>query len=136
MKKQLLALVCLAIAATFSIAAEGHSAKEIKEDAARHRTLAAAHTAAVQCFERKSPAETCLAALKVSCSGLAVGKYCGLKQDAWGNAAKSFTQTAQAHQGAAVCVEAGKSEDVCMADLQSACKGLAIGKFCGMVHAH
>lgn len=136
MKKQLTTLFTIAMAATFSIAAENHSAKEIKEDVARHRTLAAAHTAAVQCFERKSTAETCLTTLKASCSGLAVGKYCGLKQDAWGNAAKSFTQTAQAHQGAAACIEAGKSENVCMTELQSACKGLAIGKFCGMVHAH
>ena len=136
MKKILLALFSLAIAATFSIAAEVHTEQQNKEDAARHRAMAAAHTAAVQCFEQKKPAETCQATLKASCSGLAVGKFCGLKQDAWGNAAKSFTQTAQAHQGAAACVEAGKSEDVCLAELQSACKGLAIGKFCGMVHVH
>ena len=136
MKKQILALVSLAMAATFSIAAEGHSAQEIKEDAARHRAMATAQSAVVQCLGNKGSAESCLATLKASCSGLAVGKFCGLKQDAWGNAAKSFTQTAQAHQGAAACVEAGKSEDVCLEELQSACKGLAIGKFCGMVHVH
>jgi hypothetical protein len=136
MKKQLLAFVSLAVAATFSIAAEGHSAQENKEDAARHRAMATAHSAAAQCLGSKSSPEACLATLKASCSGLAVGKFCGLKREAWGNAAKSLTQTTQAHQAAAACVEAGKSEDVCMADLQSACKGLAIGKFCGMVHAH
>jgi len=136
MKKQLIAFISLAIAATLSIAADGHSAQENKEDAARHRALAAAQSAGVQCLASKSSPEACLATLKASCSGLAVGKFCGLKQDAWGTAAKSPTQTAKAHQDAAACVEAGKPENVCMADLQSACKGLAIGKFCGMVHAH
>ena len=41
-----------------------------------------------------------------------------------------------AHEGAAKCLEAGKKEEVCMAELQTACKGLAIGKYCGMRHAH
>jgi hypothetical protein len=43
---------------------------------------------------------------------------------------------AAAHEAAAKCLESGKKEDVCYAELQSACKGLAIGKFCGMKHAH
>jgi uncharacterized protein YgiB involved in biofilm formation len=43
---------------------------------------------------------------------------------------------AAAHEGAAKCLESGKKEDVCNKDLQSACKGLAIGKFCGMKHEH
>lgn len=43
---------------------------------------------------------------------------------------------AAAHEGAAKCLESGKSEDVCTKDLQAACKGLAIGKFCGMKHGH
>jgi hypothetical protein len=43
---------------------------------------------------------------------------------------------AAAHEGAAKCLEAGKKEDVCNKELQVACKGLAIGKFCGMKHAH
>jgi hypothetical protein len=30
----------------------------------------------------------------------------------------------------------GKGEKVCLAELQKACKGLAIGKYCGMKHAH
>lgn len=136
MKKRLLALASLAIVATFSIAAEVHTAQHNKEDTARHRAMAAAHTAAVQCFEQKSPAETCLATLKAGCSGLAVGKYCGLKQDAWENPVKSLSQTAQAHLAAAACIEAGKPQETCLWDLQLACKGLAIGKYCGMVHAH
>ena len=43
---------------------------------------------------------------------------------------------AAAHQAAAQCLEAGKGEAVCMKELQAACKGLAIGKYCGMKHAH
>jgi hypothetical protein len=43
---------------------------------------------------------------------------------------------AVAHESAAKCLEAGKGEKVCLAELQSACKGLAIGKYCGMKHSH
>ena len=43
MKKQLLALVLTAVAATFSVAAEND--KETKEDIAKHRAMAAAHEA-------------------------------------------------------------------------------------------
>lgn len=43
---------------------------------------------------------------------------------------------AAAHEAAAKCLEAGKKEDVCNQELQAACKGLAIGKFCGMKHTH
>lgn len=43
---------------------------------------------------------------------------------------------AAAHEAAAKCLESGKKEDVCVKELQTACKGLAIGKFCGMKHEH
>jgi len=43
---------------------------------------------------------------------------------------------AVAHENAAKCLESAKSEDACMKELQVACKGLAIGKYCGMKHAH
>ena len=43
---------------------------------------------------------------------------------------------AAAHEAAANCLESGKKEDVCTKELQAACKGLAIGKTCGMKHAH
>jgi succinate dehydrogenase/fumarate reductase-like Fe-S protein len=43
---------------------------------------------------------------------------------------------AAAHEGAAKCLESGKKDDVCIKELQAACKGLAIGKFCGMKHEH
>ena len=43
---------------------------------------------------------------------------------------------AAAHEAAAKCLESGKKEEACHKDLQAACKGLAIGKFCGMKHEH
>jgi hypothetical protein len=43
---------------------------------------------------------------------------------------------AAAHEAAAKCLESGKKPDICLAQLQAACKGLAVGKYCGMKHAH
>jgi hypothetical protein len=43
---------------------------------------------------------------------------------------------AEAHLNAAKCFEAGKSEKECHAQLAKDCKGLAIGKYCGMKHRH
>jgi hypothetical protein len=43
---------------------------------------------------------------------------------------------AAAHEAAAKCLESGKKEEVCNKELLAACKGLAIGKFCGMKHEH
>lgn len=41
---------------------------------------------------------------------------------------------AAAHEAAARCLEAGKDEAACTADLARACKGIALGKHCGMRH--
>jgi hypothetical protein len=79
MKKNLLIAALLAGTA---FAASAHNDKEIKQDVARHRAMAAAH------------------------------------------------------EGAAKCLESGKNHDVCEKELQAACKGLAVGKYCGMKHAH
>ena len=43
---------------------------------------------------------------------------------------------AEAHLNAAKCFESGKSEKECHAQLAKDCKGLAIGKYCGMKHSH
>jgi uncharacterized membrane protein len=43
---------------------------------------------------------------------------------------------AVAHEGAAKCLESGKGEKVCQAELAAACKGLALGKYCGLRHVH
>jgi Ni/Co efflux regulator RcnB len=43
---------------------------------------------------------------------------------------------AAAHEAAAKCLESGRKHDQCQRELQAACKGLAIGKYCGMRHEH
>jgi hypothetical protein len=43
---------------------------------------------------------------------------------------------AAAHEEAAKCLEGGQKPDACVKQLQAACKGLGIGKYCGMRHAH
>ena len=41
---------------------------------------------------------------------------------------------AAAHIEAAKCLRSGKPDEVCEGALLQACKGVAIGKFCGMKH--
>lgn len=41
---------------------------------------------------------------------------------------------ADAHLNAAKCLEAGTAEKACHAQLAKDCKGLGIGKYCGMKH--
>ncbi len=79
MKKWLLALVLTAQAATICIA--GESAKEIKEDVARHRAIAEAHLAAAKCLEAGTPDDVCNKALLDACQGLAFGRFCGMKHE-------------------------------------------------------
>lgn len=43
---------------------------------------------------------------------------------------------ALAHENAARCLEAGTPETACQERLRNECKGLAIGKYCGMRHEH
>lgn len=45
-------------------------------------------------------------------------------------------QMAAAHEAAAKCLEAGQKPDQCQRALAGACKGVAIGKYCGMKHEH
>lgn len=79
MKKSCLTLILLALAATFSIAADTHGDKEVKEDIAKHRAMAVAHEAAAKCLEAGKKEAVCLAELQVACKGIAIGKFCGLK---------------------------------------------------------
>lgn len=74
-----------------------------------------------------------LLALAAVCSTAAIAQHSAdeVKQDVARHRAM-----AAAHEAAAKCLEAGKGEKVCVAELQTACKGLAIGKYCGMKHAH
>lgn len=43
---------------------------------------------------------------------------------------------AAAHEAAAKCLEAGKEEKTCHEELRNACKGIAVGRYCGMRHEH
>jgi hypothetical protein len=43
---------------------------------------------------------------------------------------------AAAHEAAAKCLESGKSEKDCLEKLRQDCKGLGIGKYCGLRHRH
>lgn len=43
---------------------------------------------------------------------------------------------ALAHENAARCLEAGTPEEQCQERLRQECKGLAIGRYCGMRHEH
>lgn len=43
---------------------------------------------------------------------------------------------AKAHEDAARCLESGESEERCQKALLAACRGLAIGKYCGLKHEH
>lgn len=43
---------------------------------------------------------------------------------------------AKAHAQAAQCLESGQSATACQQQLQTGCKGLALGKNCGMRHSH
>jgi hypothetical protein len=45
-------------------------------------------------------------------------------------------QMAAAHEAAAKCLASGRRPEDCQKALQAACKGLAIGKYCGMRHEH
>ncbi len=45
-------------------------------------------------------------------------------------------QMARAHEDAARCLESGEKEGVCQERLRAACSGIAVGRYCGMRHAH
>lgn len=49
---------------------------------------------------------------------------------------KRHLAMAQAHQAAAQCLKDGRDYKVCQQELQTACKGLAVGRYCGMRHTH
>jgi hypothetical protein len=50
--------------------------------------------------------------------------------------AKRHRTLAAAHEAAAKCLEAGKGEKACLEQLRKDCKGVGIGKYCGMKHTH
>ena len=72
-------LLMAAVLAGTAFAASDHTSKEIKEDVARHRAMAAAHEGAAKCLESGKKPDICEKELQAACKGLAVGKYCGMK---------------------------------------------------------
>jgi len=43
---------------------------------------------------------------------------------------------AAAHEAMAQCLQNRRDAKACLADLQAACRGLGIGRYCGMRHVH
>jgi hypothetical protein len=72
-------------------------------------------------------------ALALSSAALAQSKH-GTKEEQ--EDAKRHRTMATAHEAAAKCLEAGKGEKACLEQLRKDCKGVGIGKYCGMKHQH
>lgn len=72
-------------------------------------------------------------ALALSSAALAQSKH-GTKEEQ--EDAKRHRTMAAAHEAAAKCLEAGKGEKACLEQLRKDCKGVGIGKYCGMKHRH
>jgi hypothetical protein len=75
----ILVVAGMALPATVLAQAEKHGDKERREDAKRHRALAAVHEAAARCLEGGKPEKDCLEQLRKDCKGLGIGKYCGMR---------------------------------------------------------
>jgi hypothetical protein len=77
-------------------------------------------------------------AAALALGGAAVAAEKGRKHDGEHarQAAIDHRLMAEAHLAAAQCLEAGKPEKDCHAQLAKDCKGLGIGKYCGMRHRH
>ena len=73
-------------------------------------------------------------ALGLALSGPALGQPHGDKERQ--EDAKRHRALAAVHEAAAKCLEAGKTEKECQDKLRQDCKGLGIGKYCGMKHRH
>ena len=79
--KKLLMIAAALCMATGLVQAQVHSDKEAKQDAQRHRAMAAAHEAAAKCLESGKKHDVCQKELQAACKGLAIGKYCGMKHE-------------------------------------------------------
>ena len=79
MKNSLIALIFIALTATYSVAKE--SDQETRDDIAKHRVMAAAHEAAAKCRESGKDDAVCNQALQAACKGIAIGKFCGMKHE-------------------------------------------------------
>lgn len=73
------------------------------------------------------------ATLAVSPGAFAQSKH-GTKEEQ--DDARRHRTMVAAHEAAAKCLEAGKGEKACLEQLRKDCKGVGIGKYCGMKHQH
>jgi len=69
----------------------------------------------------------------IACSATIFAAASQWSQETLDDISKHETMAA-AHSAAAKCLREGKPDAVCEGALQAACKGIAIGKFCGMKH--
>ena len=83
----------------------------------------------------------CVQAVMLGCALVlappAIGQEKGKKNDDPAHVRKDIADhraMADAHLTAAKCLESGKPEKECQAQLAKDCKGLGIGKYCGMKH--
>lgn len=74
------------------------------------------------------------AAVALSSAALAQAPKHGTKEEQ--EDARRHRALAAVHESAAKCLEAGKGEKTCLEELRKSCKGLGIGKYCGMKHQH
>jgi len=79
LEASLILVVGMALNASVLAQAEKHGEKERREDAKRHRAMAAAHEAAAKCLESGKAEKDCLEKLRNDCKGLGIGKYCGMR---------------------------------------------------------
>jgi hypothetical protein len=79
--------------------------------------------------------QSIVAAMAVAISGAATAQSKhGSKEEQ--EDAKRHRIMATAHEAAAKCLEAGKGEKACLEQLRKDCKGVGIGKYCGLKHQH
>jgi hypothetical protein len=74
----MIVMACLVLSGP-AFAQSTHGSKEEKQDAKRHRAMAAAHEAAAKCLEAGKGEKACLELLRKECQGVGIGKYCGMK---------------------------------------------------------
>jgi hypothetical protein len=79
--------------------------------------------------------QSIVAAMVIAISGAALAQQKhGSKEEQ--EDAKRHRALAAVHESAARCLEAGKGEKACLEQLRKDCKGVGIGKYCGMKHQH
>ncbi len=71
----------LLLALPVAASAAGPGAEHVKKDIQRHRAMAVAHEAMAKCLESGKAYDACHKALQVSCKGLGIGKYCGMRHE-------------------------------------------------------